>query len=143
MAKKYQADTSKMNTKSKNSYISSVASWAKNLGITEEALNDYLKGLSDKAGVQEPVSKEIIMYAIIKWDNPYRGGDEYAWTMNRDEDADKDFKASAQRRYDRGPKTFIDWVANPRPIKYFRADQKAKFIEEFKKLSGKTPNVED
>ena len=143
MAVKYQADTTKMNTKSKNSYESSIKWWSEAIKISEDALKSYLKGISDAAGPQEPKSKEGLMYALITWDNPYRGGDEYAFVMNRDGDEDKDFKARAVRSYERGPKTFRDWVANPRPIKYYRADQKDKFVEDYKKLSGNTPRVDD
>lgn len=82
------------------------------------------------------------MYAIIEWLNPYRGGNDFTWIMNRDEVSDKDFRVGCQQRYKRGPNKFIDWIGDNKPIKYFREDQKEKFATVYKKSTGINPKLD-
>ena len=53
-------------------------------------------------------------FAIIKWENPYGGDDEYKWTgpfTTR-----KSCAAAGKRIHDRGPSRFVDWMKCARPV---------------------------
>jgi hypothetical protein len=77
-------------------------------------------------------------FAIVKWDNPYCGSDEYSWTgpfTTR-----KGASEAGKRVYNRGPRTFIDWVKSARPVSVVKGVKA--FVAKAKKV-GLNPNVSE
>ncbi len=53
-------------------------------------------------------------FAIVKWENPYQGSDEFSWTGPYT--TRKGASDAGKRIHNRGPRTFIDWVKSARPV---------------------------
>ena len=75
-------------------------------------------------------------FAIVKWENPYRGDDECAWTGPYT--TRKGASDAGKRIHNRGPRTFIDWAKSLRPVTVVKG------VEEFMVKANKVglkPNV--